>query len=337
MNREVLKKRLYTKEAVIDVHTHIGMSPKFFHQYGYPYALSFEDLVIRMDQLGIDHSVVFPFVDSAFYVNDSRSSTIETTIQYCKFPYELENKNLLNEIYEIFPEYCLKALPFLMFDPSREAEKQADFMEEISEKYPVYGIKTASTYIQAFVNDLETKGKPILEFARTKNLPIIFHSSVHPNDPWASAYDLVDMAERHSDIRMCIAHSARFSEPVLEKAAKLDNCFVDFSAFIIHCRLALQNSPSIAAKNLRFKGAYNDPLSIMMKMAETYPDTMLWGSDTPFNYWIQKYYTDDGQLAEDRLDCGYSEEADLLHKLPKALKTKIAYNNNLRFLFGEER
>jgi len=336
MNREGLKKLLYKKEVIIDVHTHIGISPKFYYQYGYPYALSFEDMVVRMEMLGIDHSVVFPFVDSAFYVNDSNSSTIKTTTQYCNFPYEIENKNLLNEINEIFPEHSKKALPFLMFDPSRKAKEQAIFMEELSNKYPVFGLKTASTYIQAFVNDLETKGKPILDFARKKQLPILFHSSVHPADPWASAYDLVAFAERHPDIRVCIAHSARFLEPVLEKADKLDNCFVDYSAFIIHCKLAVKNSTSVAEKSLRFNANYKDPLSVMIKLAKAYPNTMLWGSDTPFNYWIQKYYTGDGKLEEERLACGFKEEADLLKSLPRKMIHDIAYKNNLRFLFGEE-
>ncbi len=334
MKSENLKGLLYKKEALIDVHTHIGISPKFYYQYGYPYALSVEDLIIRMNHLGIDYAVSFPFIDSAFYVNNG-TSKIETTTQYCNFPFELENRNLLNEVNEIFPEYRNRILPFLMFDPSREADKQAKFMEEMSEQYHVYGIKTATTYIQAFVNDLETKGKPILEFARKKNLPIIFHSSVHPEDPWASVWDIISLAERNPDIRICIAHSARFMEPILSMAAKLDNCFVDFSAFVIHCKLAVQNSPSIAVQKLRVKANYKDPLSVMVKMAEAYPKTMIWGSDTPFNYWIQKYYTADGKLTENRLDCEYREETNIVHGLPRSVKTNITYKNNLRFLFGE--
>ena len=334
MKREEIKKMLMRKNVVIDVHTHIGISPKFYYQYGYPYALSFEDLVIRMEALGIDHSVVFPFVDSAFYVNDSNASKIETTTKFCNFPYELENKNLLNEINEIFPEYSQKALPFLMFDPSRKAEKQANFIEELMEKYSVYGLKTASAYIQAFVNDLETKGKPILDLAQKKQLPITFHSSVHPDDPWASVYDIVDFAERHPEIRICIAHSGRFTESVLKKADQLNNCFIDFSAFIIHCKLVVQNSSHVAPKDIRFTADYNDPLSVMIRLAETYPETMIWGSDTPAYYWIQKYYTCNGELIEDRLDCGYKEETQLLHNLPNEIKTRIGYTNNMRFIFG---
>jgi len=327
---------LKSKESIIDVHTHVGISQKFYYQNGYPYALSLEDLIIRMEVLGIDHSVVFPFVDSAFYENDNQSSKIKTINRYCSFPYELENRNLLNEINEIFPEYNYKALPFLMFDPSRETEKQAAHLEELSEKYPVFGLKTATTYIQSFVNDLETKGKPILNFVRKNNLPIVFHSAVHPEDPWASVNDIVDFAERHPDIRVCIAHSARFVKPVLQKADHLDNCFVDLSAFIIHCKLVMQNSQSIATEETRFLSDYNDPLSVMNQLAESYPETILWGSDTPFYYWIQKYYTGDGKLAEDKLQCGYKEEAQLLNSLSDEIKTRIAYKNNIRFIFGED-
>jgi len=336
MTKHEITKLVTSKESIIDVHTHVGISPKFYYQSGYPYALSLEDLVIRMEVLGINHSVVFPFVDSAFYENDNQSSKIKTTTKYCNFPYELENKNLLNEVNEIYSVQNHKALPFLMFDPSREAEKQAGLLEELSEKYPVFGLKTATTYIQSFINDLETKGKPILDIARNKELPIIFHSSVHPEDPWASVHDIVDFAERHPDIRVCIAHSARFEKSVLDKADRLDNCFVDFSAFKIHCKLAVQNSPSIATEEIRFLSDYNNPLSVMTRLAEAYPNIMLWGSDTPFYYWIQKYYTGDGKLVEDKLQCGYKEEAQLLNSLPDEIKTRIAYKNNIRFIFGDE-
>lgn len=336
MKKQEIQKIVQQREVTIDVHTHIGISPKFFYQYGYPYALSLEDMAVRMEMFGIDFSVVFPFVDSAFYEDDSESSKIKTTTKHCQFPYELENRNLLNEVNEIFPEYSQQVLPFFMFDPSRKTEEQAGHMEELSEKYPIFGLKTATTYIQAFINDLETKGKPILDFAKKRDLPITFHSSVHPDDPWAPASDIVDFAERNPEIRVCIAHSARFAKPVLEKADRLKNCFVDLSAFIIHCKLVNENSASIADAAIRFEGDYNDPLSVMTRLAETYPDTILWGTDTPFNYWIQKYYSADGTLHEDRLDCGYKEEHQLFNSLPAEIKTRIAYKNNIRYLFGKE-
>ena len=337
MTKQAFKKQLESKKCIIDAHTHVGISANFYMQKGYPYALSLEDLLIRMKILEIDYSVVFPFVDSAYYENSAQSKVIKTSNKYCQFPYELENANLLNEINEIFPDSREKVMPFLMFDPSRETGRQASYMQELSAKYPVYGLKTATTYIQAFVNDLESKGKAILDFVRKNNLPIIFHSAVHPDDPWASVYDIVAFAERNSDIRICIAHSARFVEPVLEKAAKLKNCFVDLSAFIIHCELAHQDSPAVAEQSKRFAGDYQTPLSVMTDLAKTYPDTIIWGSDTPFYYMILKYYAADGIMIEDKLRCNYDEEKRLLDKIEDDIKYKIAYENTLRFIFGDKK
>lgn len=335
MTKRDIKKLLEYSEVIIDSHTHVGISPKFYYNYGYPYALSLEDLIIRMEMFGIDYAVVFPFVDSAFYETDTGSAQIETTTRYCQFPYQIENNNLLNEIHKIFPEHNRKFLPFLMFDPTRETEKQAAHLEALSKRHPVFGLKTVTTYIQAFITDLETKGKPILNFAKKNHLPIVFHSAVHPDDPWASVYDIVDIAERNPEIRICIAHSARFVNPVLDKASQLDNCYVDLSAHIIHCQLALQNSPAVASEDIRFPADYNDPLSVMTQLAEAYPDTIIWGSDTPFYYWIQKYYTGEGKLIQDELLCRFNEEAELLNNLPIKIKTNISYKNTMRFIFGE--
>ena len=334
MNRHEVQKTLENKKVVIDGHSHIGISPKFYYQGGIPYALSLEDMIIRMKILDIDYSVVFPMVESLYYKLNLESDKVETTTQYSQFPYEFENRSLLNEIYEIYPQYSSKFLPFFMFDPSREAEKQASFMEELSDKYSVFGLKTATTYIQSFVKDLEGKGRPILDFVYKKNLPVLFHSSVHPQDPWASVYDIVDFAERHPHIRICLAHSARFTKPVLDKAAKLDNCFVDVSAFIIHCKLAVQNSLAVATEDVRFPGDYNNPASVLSDLIKNYPDIILWGSDTPFYKWIQRYYLADGTLHEERLECNYDEEAKLLHSFPDEIKYKIAYTNVLKFVFG---
>ena len=91
----------------------------------------------------------------------------------------------------------------------------------------------------------------------------------------------------------------------------------------------------MATEDIRFIADYTDPLSVMTGLAETYPDTILWGSDSPFYYWIQKYYTGEGELVEENLRCGYQEEAQLLGRLSKEMKAKIAYKNNMRFIFGD--
>ena len=102
MTSREMKKLLERSETIIDCHTHVGISPRFYYQYGYPYALSIEDLIIRMELSGIGHSIVFPFGDSAYYEKNNQSPQVNTTTEFCDFPYELENRNLLKEVYEIF-------------------------------------------------------------------------------------------------------------------------------------------------------------------------------------------------------------------------------------------
>jgi len=146
----------------------------------------------------------------------------------------------------------------------------------------------------------------------------------------------IAFAERNPDVRVCIAHTARFEKTVLEKAAKLENCFVDFSAFVIHCKLAAQNSHHIAANEKRYKADFTNPVEVMTSIAETYQENMLWGTDTPFYYWIQKYHDSDGKLVEDRLDCKFDEEIKVLKSLHDELQKKISYSNTLHFLFGNK-
>ena len=333
-DRATIIKELKSTKIKIDGHCHAGISLASYRNFGYPYAISFEDHVIRMRCFGMDRAVLFPFVESLYYVKDLNKSAIETTKQYCQFPYELENKNLLKEIYDIFPEYSDRAIPFLIFDPSRETEKQALFFEELYQQYPVFGLKTVTSYIQAYVTDLETVGAPILEFARSRDLPIIFHSAYYSKNPWASVYELQKFAERNPDVRIVIAHSAKFVKSVLDRANELDNCFVDISAFIIHCHLAASNEEVIPDVIKRFAADYTDPFDVLFKLIEAYPTKIIWGSDSPYYYWIQKYFDSDGVLHDQHLKCSYEDEINLLKRLPQDYTDKICYENTIRFLFG---
>lgn len=326
--------KMMSQRCIIDCHTHVGISFKNYVTQAYPYCLSFEDLVVRMKSLGIGRSVVFP-MDSSFYrASLIQEKEIRTTREFSKFPYELENRNLLKEIYEIFPEYSALAIPFLTFDPSRQTQKQADLLTELYKDYPVFGLKTCTTYIQAFIKDLDTVGKPILEFALKYNLPMIIHSSYDKYDPWAALDDIIRIAERHPALRVCIAHTARFVNSALEKAASLRNCFVDLSAFFIHCLLAVQNHRAIPPEGERFSADYSKPATVMKKIVEEFGDTIIWGSDTPSNYFIQKYYDATGEIIDTKLKSGFDSEIRLLRTLSDEYIQKIAYENTLKFLFG---
>ena len=331
--KQKLIKKIKSGRCIIDCHTHVGISFKSYVQSAFPYCLSFEDLILRMKYNSIDYSVVFP-LDSTYYdVSEENPKNIQETERYSKFPYELENKNLLKEIFEIFPEYCGKVLPFLMFDPGRRTREQAALFEELSRKYPVFGLKTCTTYIQSYIKDLETTGRPILDFAINSRMPVIIHSSYDRGDPWAKIEDILEIAEKYPQLKICLAHSARFLKSALIKAAALKNCYIDLSAFYIHCLLAFQNHRAIPSLEERFEADYAHPESVMKKLVEEFPEKLIWGSDIPSNHFIQDWYDNKGKKVECRLKAGFDSEINLLNSLSEKERYSIAYENTSRFLF----
>src|SRR3954470_574023 len=89
---------------IIDCHNHVGADLMFYLRGDFPYA---QHLVAMTDEggaLGVDRWIVFPFV-----INLSLDITAlrRGEIVYGgleRVPYAFENRRLLKEIYELFPE-----------------------------------------------------------------------------------------------------------------------------------------------------------------------------------------------------------------------------------------
>ena len=327
---------LRNEECVIDCHTHAGVSIEEYLSGSYPYALSFEDLVLRMNTLGISYSAVFPF-NSSYYLRKKMNISDEVSeTAFSAFPYEKENIRLFEEIYSVFPQYAERALPFLMFDPSEKVDEQLELFEKIIAEYPVYGMKTVTSYCKSFVSDFDAKGSVLKEFARKYDLPVTFHSSWLKDDIWANVFDIIKIAENNPDLRICAAHTARFCKSALEYADKLPNCFIDTSALKIHCDLAAANDEAIPPGDERFDTDYSSPGKVLSDLTKAYPDTIIWGSDTPANYFFRIFSYSEGNTLEYNLKSSYDSEMLALNTLKAEQKRKVSYDNTLKFLFGEE-
>jgi predicted TIM-barrel fold metal-dependent hydrolase len=333
MKRKDVLKRLRENgdQTILDCHNHIGIS---FNNYvataSYPYSMSIEDLLVRMDFLGIDNSVVFPF-ESSYYPLLGEKERLNTPAA-SSFPYEKENRNLMTEVFEIFPDYSHRFIAFAMFDPTNETAKQTELLEELYEKYPLCGLKTVTTYIQAFVKDFLKSDNKIRDFAIDKKLPLTFHCSWVDNDPWANVFDVLEIAKSLPELNFALAHTARFSQKALDMAADLPNCFVDISAFKIHCDLAVMKSPVVATGVDGFQADYADPASALAKLAETYPDTIIWGTDTPYHYFAQKFLDENGEIQDSRLMAPYDCEIKILCAIPEEAKRRISFTNTMKYL-----
>ncbi len=314
-------------QSIIDCHTHVGISIGNYLGGAYPYAMSVEDIVVRMRHLGISRSVVFP-IESSYYIAAGGGSLAGASA----FPYEKENISLFKEVFETFPEYTEMLIPFAMFDPSRKTKEQAGLLDELHREYGVCGLKTVTSYTKAFVKDFQKKGNPIRSFARKHRLPLTFHCSWLKTDPWANVFDVLDIVRENPELNICVAHSARFSMKALEIADDLPNCFVDSSAFKIHCDLAASDSPSIPPRAKRFPADYRSPATVFRSLVESYPETIIWGSDTPYHYFIQKFEDAKGKVTDVRLTSSYDAELRILKALPAAMIKKTASGNTEKFL-----
>ncbi len=308
---------------IIDCHNHLGVD-LFFYLNGYhPYAQDLPAMVTEGRRCGVDRWLVFPMVANVgFGVDEMRRGKLipgaDGTV-----PYAFENERMQQEIYERYPDLGRHTLPFAILDPQRQPAAQLKVLRELHARHPFYGLKIQGTMIQSEVTALLDVGRGFLEFAAEFNLPFIIHSSVAPDDVWSQAADILRVAEATPHVRFCLAHSCRFDHACLDRVAPLPNTWFDCSAHRIHCESVELGLPNVAPAERRFPADYRDPTAVLQALADAYPTKLIWGSDSPF----QSYVDDDFTLRST-----YAEEAACLHALPPAQQKAIAHDNLLALL-----
>ena len=146
--------------------------------------------------------------------------------------------------------------------------------------------------------------------------------------------DALEVVETHPGLRFCLAHTARFSTAAFERARKLPNCFIDFSAFKIHCDLAVANSRTVPPPAERLDVDYSAPQTAMRQIANAFPGKMLWGTDAPYYSFIKKFTDVHGVATDVALRSSYGAECAILNALPRDLIHHIAFDNTVNFLFN---
>jgi len=309
--------------VLIDCHNHLGVD-LFFYLNGYhPYAQDLPALVTEGRHHGVDRWVVFPFVSNlAFDVAAMRSGRIQPG-GLENVPYVFENERMLREIYELYPDLGRHTLPFAILDPLREPVAQLAQLRDLHARFPFYGLKIQATIIQSDVKALLGAGRGFLDFAAEFDLPFIIHSSVAPADVWSQARDILAVAEAAPHVRFCLAHSCRFDHACLDRVAELPNTWFDCSAHRIHCEGVVRGLGFVAPEDRRFPADYRDPAAVLQAMAEAYPQKLIWGSDTPFQSYVDK------DLA---LRSTYAEEIACVQALPTTLRAAVGQDNLLALL-----
>ena len=308
---------------LIDCHNHLGVDLFFYLNGFHPYAQDLPAMVTEGRHCGIDRWVVFPMVTNlTFDVAAMRAGKfagggLEAV------PYAFENERMLREVYELYPDLGRLTLPFAILDPMREPAAQLKKLRALYGRYPFYGLKIQATIIQSDIKALLGVGRGFLEFAAEFNLPFLIHSSVAPLDAWSQARDILAVAEATPHVRFCLAHSCRFDRECLDRVAALPNAWFDCSAHRIHCESVMLGLPNVAPKERRFASDYRDPTRVMRDLADAYPAKFIWGSDTPFQSYVDQTYS---------LRSTYAEETACLQALPERLRHAVAHDNLLALL-----
>jgi hypothetical protein len=322
----------------IDVHSHLGVSLKSYACLEYPYAQSVEGLYYRQLAGGVDVNVVFPFSpDLHFDLHRLVEGTAVPDVNpISATPYLRENRLLMQEVFVCCPELQNRFLPFVSVDPGREVAAQIAALEQLETEFPIYGIKILPVFCQMPITKLLDEGRPILEFARTRDIPFLFHTTADLGEEYSNAQLAFQVIERNSDLRFCLAHCIGFHRGYLDHSAALGNVWVDTAAMKIQVDLVAQGNTIMASGTDRFDADYADYRRVMQQLAETYPKMMLWGSDSPAYSYIVRRRQGQGENAfvDFRLKGTYEQEVAALNCLPPSLRKAASNGNTLRFLFG---
>jgi predicted TIM-barrel fold metal-dependent hydrolase len=81
--------------------------------------------------------------------------------------------------------------------------------------------------------------------------------------------------------------------------------------------------PNVAPLARRFDADYRNPTAVMQALAAAYPAKFIWGSDSPFQSYVDKDYS---------LRSTYAEETACLTALPAKLQQTVAHDNLLALL-----
>lgn len=335
-NQHIKPKDLTGK--VIDIHSHVGVSLKAYSCLEYPYAQTIEGLYYRQLASDVDVNVVFPFSADLFFdqIALTKGNMIPASQPVSDVPYAVENKMVLYELFRFCPEYRERFISFVSVDPARKVKEQIKVLEELEKEFPIYGIKINPVGCQSKIIKLLNEGQEILDFARQRNIPFLLHTTVDADEEYSHASDAFRVIESNSDLRFCLAHCIGFHKSFLKRADEHPNVWVDTAALKIQVELAHQESPIMASVSERIEGDYSDHKKIMVTLMEQFPETIIWGTDSPAYSYICRRKQAEDVIAEFRLKANYEHEKAALDALPKVLRKKVCNTNSISFLFGKQ-
>lgn len=324
------------ENKIIDIHSHVGISQRLYSRLEYPYGQSVEGLYYRQKAVGVDVNVIFPlspdlYFDPAAY---AEGEMVPAEHPLSPVPYGTENRMVMQEVFRYCAEHKDRFIPFVSVDPGRDVAGQMRHLEELEKEFPIYGIKIVAVSCQSPLINLLGPGAAVLDFARERNIPFLFHMSSNVKEQYGSPKDTFSIIEKNPDLRFCLAHGLNFDKHYLSRAGEMHNVWVDTSAIKIQVELYRREVPGIRPPEDRFETDFNDYKQAVADLVNAYPETIIWGSDAPAYTYFCRRKQGEGNYTLYSLKGTYEDEMAALKALPPEHQTAVSNSNSLNFLFG---
>lgn len=333
--------RIYSDDLagkIIDVHSHVGVSVSCYAgASSYPYAQSAESLYYRQISQGIDVNVVFCLSgDLHFNIKKKIAQGIIEPAEHpiSEAPFELENLILCREVYEWCNSITHRFLPFVSIDTGRSVSRQIKNLESLEQRYPIYGMKVHGVGLQTKVINILSKGRPFLEFAESRGIPILFHTTSTTDDEYSHASDVLKIVEKHPENRFCLAHCILFHRGYLKEAHQAPNAWVDTSALKIQVDLLKDCIGTYIDKKDVIDADFSDHRKVMQALCSEFPGTIIWGTDAPAYTYIARRKQGSSNYRDFRYSGTYEDETAALKSLPDTQQKEVSGMYTRKFLFG---
>lgn len=260
-----------------DTHTHLGMSP-FEEEYGYgPGEGDPEELLEFMDEHGIQDTLVYPMSFTAYFDPQTADQVVMEPSGEMETPYEKENRDVLNWTSQY------EGLHPVMTFSLGEHENIDDVENLVQENEEVKALKIHPRSSHTDLTELQDSG--ILDVAREYDLPIISHLEGDNVPTFVEEFDLrsysmphklASVARENQDVVFQGAHLGRASGEFLDTVSELDNLYTDCSP-----PYTLLNAKDELSSDA-VEASQKEPLEALEELVQSYPDSMVYGTDYPF-------------------------------------------------------
>lgn len=305
---------------IVDSHTHSGGTDTYNYFIGNtPHTQAVGDLALKASLAEVDKVITTPFPGSSYY--DARILVEEGRREPSglqDFPYQKENLVLVSDCKRIGEMF----IPFACIDPIHKVREQIDFLSDLHDKEQIFGLKFHSLACGCRATELRNSG--VIEFAISRNLPILIHSGInslsHPRH-------IIDLGREFPSLRVCIAHLAGLDQEVINDVSKYENIFIDCAPFLQICRAVKEKSEIVSFPNLIDP---ENPTQSLLRYFRALEDHLIWGTDEPWTTSInvsgkvrsKNTYFDEVQVLTDIL------------KISPGTVAAITNRNTYIYLFG---